>query len=95
MPYYTYILASRKNGTLYIGMTNDIARRAWEHKEELVKGFTKKHVVKRLVHVEMYEDVNDAILREKRLKKWDRAWKIQLIEQENPEWDDLYETING
>ena len=91
--YWTYIMASRRNGTLYIGVTNDILRRAWEHREGLSGGFTKRYAVRMLVHFEMFEDVNAAIHRETRLKKWKRRWKLALIEQTNPEWRDLYETI--
>jgi putative endonuclease len=91
--YFVYILASRRNGTLYIGMTNDLGRRVWEHREGVIAGFTKKYGVKLLVHYEVFENVWDAIHRETRLKKWKRAWKINLIQQTNLEWDDLYEKI--
>ena len=91
--YYVYILASKPNGTLYIGVTNNIARRVWEHKQGLVEGFTKKYAVHRLVYCEAFARPQEAIRREKRLKKWNRAWKIQLIESTNPEWKDLYETV--
>ncbi|HTY08053.1 MAG TPA: GIY-YIG nuclease family protein [Candidatus Edwardsbacteria bacterium] len=87
--FYVYILASRRNGTLYIGMTNDIRRRMHEHKEKLTKGFTERYGVTRLVHLEVFPNVKDAIIREKRLKEWHRAWKIQLIEEHNPDWEDL------
>ncbi|HEX4535015.1 MAG TPA: GIY-YIG nuclease family protein [Rhizomicrobium sp.] len=87
--YYVYILASKRNGTLYIGMTNDIVRRVWEHREGLVEGFTKKHSVKRLVYFEMFEDVHAAIHRETRLKKYKREWKLNLIQEKNVEWRDL------
>jgi putative endonuclease len=93
--YYVYILASRKNGTLYIGVTNDIVRRAFEHREGLIPGFTKKYAVRMLVYFETFEDIGFAIEREKRLKKWNRAWKLELIERLNPEWRDLYETLNS
>ena len=93
MSYYVYILASKKNGTLYIGMTNNLTRRVYEHKNELVERFTKKYKVKNLVYFEQTEDVNSAILREKRLKSWKRDWKIQLIEKDNSEWKDLYTEI--
>jgi len=89
--YYIYILASKRNGTLYIGVTNDLIRRVFEHKNNFVKGFTKKYNVKRLVYFEEYKDIRDALAREKRLKKWKRKWEIALIEEKNPEWDDLYE----
>jgi putative endonuclease len=88
--YYVYIIASRKNGTLYIGVTGDIARRAFEHREELLPGFTKRYGVKLLVHIEPFGDIRVAIQREKNLKKWPRAWKIALIEETNPDWHDLY-----
>ncbi|UOY07430.1 GIY-YIG nuclease family protein [Muricauda sp. SCSIO 64092] len=87
--YYIYILTNHKNGTLYIGMSNDLERRVFEHKNKLIEGFTKKYGLNRLVYFEVYQYVNDAILREKRIKKWKRQWKIELIEEENPEWDDL------
>jgi len=91
--YFVYILASRRNGTLYIGMTNDLVRRVWEHKQALVEGFTKKYGVHRLVWFETAERPEAAISREKQLKKWKRAWKLELIEEGNPEWKDLYEEI--
>jgi putative endonuclease len=89
--YYIYILASQKNGTLYIGVTNDIERRVLEHKQKINEGFTSKYDVNRLVYFESFQYINDAILREKRLKKWNRQWKINLIEEENFEWNDLSE----
>ena len=91
--YYVYILASKRNGTLYTGVTNNISRRVWQHKQRLVEGFTKEYGIHRLVHCESFARPQDAIQREKRLKKWNRAWKIRLIESENPEWKDLYDTI--
>ncbi|MBN9588113.1 MAG: hypothetical protein BGN85_06040 [Alphaproteobacteria bacterium 64-11] len=93
--YYVYILASKHNGTLYIGVTNDLARRIWEHREGLAEGFTKKYDVKRLVHFEVFDNINDAIHRETRLKKWKRQWKIDLIQSRNLLWDDLYESLKG
>ena len=87
--YYVYILASKQNGTLYIGVTNSLVRRIYEHKNDLVDGFTKKYNVKMLVYYESTEDVLSAIAREKAIKKWNRDWKITLIETENPEWKDL------
>jgi len=87
--YYVYILASKRNGTLYIGVTGSLVRRVALHKSGEVAGFTRRYGVKRLVHVEIFHDVYDAIAREKRLKKWNRQWKIDLIEQDNPEWRDL------
>jgi putative endonuclease len=91
--YYVYILASAKNGTLYVGVTNDLARRIWEHREGLGEGFTKKYRVKMLVHFEEFGDIDLAIHRETRLKKWKRRWKMELIEKTNPSWEDLYEMI--
>ncbi len=88
--YYTYILSSKKNGTLYVGITNDLIRRVYEHKEGLIEGFTKKYNIKMLVYYEIYSEINEAINREKTLKKWLRKWKIELIEKTNPEWNDLY-----
>jgi len=85
-----YILASRRNGTLYIGVTSNLPRRAWEHREGVVDGFTKEHGVKTLVWFEMHDNAEAAITREKRLKKWHRAWKLALIEETNPEWKDLF-----
>jgi len=87
--YYVYILASKKHGTLYIGVTSDLLGRTYLHQEEILEGFTKKYGVKKLVYFEIYDDINEAILREKRLKKWNRDWKINLIEEKNPEWVDL------
>ena len=91
--YYVYILASKRNGTLYIGVTNDIVRRVYEHKNDLIEGFTKKYSVHRLVYFEETSDIESAILREKRLKKWNRKWKLELIEKENPNWEDLYDGL--
>lgn len=87
--YYVYILANKKNGTLYIGISNDLERRIAEHKNKQVDGFTKKYSLDQLVYFETYQYINDAILREKRLKKWKRQWKIDLIEEDNSEWNDL------
>jgi putative endonuclease len=91
--FYVYILASRIGGTLYIGVTNDLIRRVYEHKTGAVPGFTSKYGVYRLVYFEQFSDIENAIRREKRLKKWNRAWKIRLIEDANPNWDDLYPTL--
>jgi putative endonuclease len=91
--YYVYILASKRNGTLYIGVTNDLVRRVHEHKSGLVEGFTKRYGVHSLVYYEQCEDIESAIQREKRLKFWHRKWKIRLIEEANPDWKDLYECI--
>jgi putative endonuclease len=93
LQYYVYILASKRNGTLYIGVTNNIARRVWQHKQGLIEGFTKKYGVDLLVYCETLARPQDAIQREKQLKKWNRAWKIELIESTNPDWKDLYETV--
>ena len=88
--YFVYILSSQRNGTLYIGVTNDLTKRVYEHKNNLVEGFTKKSEVHLLVYFEEFHNVDEAIIREKRLKKWRRAWKLRLIETSNPEWNDLY-----
>jgi len=93
MQYYVYILASRKKGTLYIGVTSDLARRIYEHKYDFVEGFTKQYKVHSLVYFEITESIESAIDREKKLKKWNRAWKIRLIERINPEWRDLYSEL--
>lgn len=87
--YYVYLLTNKRNGTLYIGMTNNLERRIYEHKNKLIEGFTNKYGLNKLVYMESYQYVNDAILREKRMKKWKRQWKINLIEEDNPEWNDL------
>jgi putative endonuclease len=92
--YHVYIMASQKNGTTYIGMTNDLYRRIHEHRKKCIKGFTDENRVTRLVYYEEYADVRDAITREKRLKKWNRQWKINLIEENNPEWRDLWFDLN-
>jgi putative endonuclease len=92
--YFVYILASRRNGTLYIGVTGGLSRRAYEHKEGILEGFTKRYGVKLLVYYESYDDIRNAIQREKNLKKWPRAWKIALIERNNPDWRDLYDDLN-
>ena len=92
--YYVYILTNRKNGALYIGVTGDLIARIWQHREGLVDGFTKRYGIHRLVHIEPFDDVRLAIAREKAMKKWRRAWKIALLERDNPEWDDLYLRLN-
>ena len=93
--YHVYILASGRNGTLYIGVTGNLAARVWQHRTGAAEGFTKQYKVNRLVHVEPFEDVNEAIAREKALKKWRRGWKLELIERDNPQWLDLFEVINA
>jgi putative endonuclease len=93
--YYVYILASQPQGTLYVGVTNDLARRVFEHKGDLIGGFTKRYGVHRLVYYETYADIREAIGREKAIKKWRRAWKVALIERDNAGWSDLYERLNS
>ncbi len=93
MAYYVYLLASKKYGTLYIGVTNNIVRRIHEHKSKVVAGFSKRYSVDRLVWFEIYDDPVTAIEREKELKKWRREWKVRLIEEQNPQWIDLYPQI--
>ncbi len=88
-----YILASRRHGVLYIGVTSDLVQRVWQHKNDLVEGFTRRYRVHRLVWYEVHESMESAILRERRIKKWNRDWKIELIEKGNPEWSDLYGEI--
>jgi putative endonuclease len=88
-----YILASKRNGTLYIGVTSDLHKRVWEHQHDLVEGFSKRYRVHRLVYYELHEDMVSAITREKQMKKWNRAWKLKLIEGQNPNWTDLWTGI--
>src|SRR5579863_9917214 len=88
-----YILASGRNGTLYIGVTSDLIKRVWEHKGDYVDGFSKQYGVHMLVYFELHERMEDAILREKQVKKWNRAWKLRLIEERNPQWKDLYDEL--
>ena len=93
--YFVYIMVSRKNGTLYIGVTSNLAKRVYEHKNEEYEGFSKRYKTKILVHYEIFGGIKEAIAREKQLKKWKRQWKINLIEENNPNWRDLYiEIIN-
>jgi putative endonuclease len=92
---FVYILASERNGTLYVGVTSDLAARGWQHKQKAVAGFTKKYAVDRLVYYEVYDDIAEAIKREKIIKEWKRLWKLRLIEENNPEWNDFYETLNA
>ncbi len=91
--HYVYVLASKKNGTLYIGVTNDLQKRIFQHKAKQVDGFTKKYNISNLVYYEVYEDYWDAANREKRMKKWNRAWKVELIERGNSKWKDLYDSL--
>ena len=91
--YFVYLLASKKNGTLYIGVTNHLIKRVYEHKNNLVEGFTKRYGIHNLVYYEQFRQIDDAINREKCLKKWNRQWKIDLIEKMNPEWEDLYDGL--
>jgi len=93
--YFVYILASKRNGTLYTGVTSDLANRTWQHKSDLIAGFTKRYGVHRLVWFEEFADIYEAIAREKQIKGWNRAWKIRLLEKQNPEWRDLYSDIIG
>ena len=88
-----YILASKQNGTLYIGVTSDLVERVWQHRNDMTKGFSKKYAVHKLVYYELHADMLSAITRETQLKKWNRAWKFELIEQKNPEWNDLWDEI--
>jgi len=91
--YYVYILSSKRNGTLYISVTNDLIKRIYEHKNDLVDGFTKQYQVHSLVYFEIHTNINEAIKREKSMKKWLRKWKLELIEKNNPNWIDLYELL--
>lgn len=93
--YYVYILANKPHGTLYIGVTSNLIQRIWQHKNASTPGFTKKHNINRLVYFEVHEDIYAAIKREKQLKKWRRQWKVELIEQGNRKWSDLYPDILG
>ena len=88
-----YIMANKPNGTLYIGVTSNLMQRVWEHKNNFVEGFTKRYNIHHLVYFEQHEDMFSAITREKRLKKWNRSWKIRIIEKQNPEWKDLYDSL--
>ena len=93
--YFVYILASKKNGTLYIGVTNNLLKRVYEHKKKLVEGFTQKYDVHNLVYYEIFRNIQDAITREKNMKKWKRKWKMEMIEESNPNWEDLYNTLSA
>ncbi|MGB6507237.1 MAG: GIY-YIG nuclease family protein [Xanthobacteraceae bacterium] len=90
---WVYFITNRRDGVLYVGVTSNLPRRAFEHREGLVDGFTKQHGLKRLVYAERFDDIRYAIQREKTIKHWPRAWKVRLIHSMNPEWDDLYETL--
>ncbi|HLI18477.1 MAG TPA: GIY-YIG nuclease family protein [Rhodanobacteraceae bacterium] len=90
-----YILASKERGTLYVGVTSDLIKRIWEHKNDLVDGFTRKYRVHHLVWYEQHETIDAAIAREKAIKEWKRAWKLELIEAQNPSWNDLYQELSG
>ena len=93
--FYVYILASQRNGTIYTGVTSNLLQRVWQHKEKFVGGFTKEHGVDKLVWYEQHETAESAITREKRIKKWNRGWKLKLIEEKNPYWNDLYLTLTA
>ncbi len=90
---FVYIMASQRNGTIYIGVTSDLPKRVWEHREGVIEGFTKKYGCKILVWYEAHDDIEDAIRREKRMKEWKRAWKLREIEEMNPDWNDLFELV--
>ncbi len=92
---FTYILASKAKGTLYIGLTSNLIGRVWQHKEGVVEGFTDKYDCKTLVYYEAFDEISYAIEREKQLKRWHRSWKINLIEEKNPNWEDLYPLLHG
>jgi putative endonuclease len=93
--FYVYILASKPNGTLYTGVTSNLIQRVWQHKHDVIQGFTRKYSVKTLVYYEVHENAESALTREKKIKRWRRAWKLGLIENSNPEWRDLYKDILG
>jgi putative endonuclease len=92
---WVYIMTNGRNGTLYVGVTSDLARRVWEHREGLVDGFTKRYGLKRLVFWERHDDIRNAIQREKSIKRWPRAWKVRTIRATNPEWNDLYDQVQS
>jgi len=93
--YFVYILASKRNGTIYIGITNNLLKRVHQHRSNLVEGFTKTYKVHELVYYETHKNINDAITKEKRMKKWKRKWKLKLIEKFNPNWEDLFNTLSS
>jgi putative endonuclease len=90
---WVYFMTNRRNGTLYCGVTSNLPRRAWEHREGLIDGFTKEHALKKLVYYEHHDSIRNAIEREKNIKHWPRAWKVRLVHAMNPEWEDLYNTL--
>ena len=90
---WVYFMTNRPNGILYVGVTDNLPRRAWEHRERIVEGFTKRYGLKRLAYFEQFDDIRDAIQREKAIKHWSRAWKVRLIHQMNPDWNDLYAAL--
>jgi putative endonuclease len=92
---YVYILSSKRNGTLYIGVTSDLIKRIFEHKQDIIDGFTKQYQVHMLVYYEVHNDILEAIKREKQIKKWNRQWKLRLVKEMNPDWKDLYDEITG
>jgi len=92
---YVYMLTNKKSGTLYIGVTSDLVKRIYEHKTKPIDGFTKRYNLDKLVYYEIHNSIREAIVREKQLKNWHRQWKINLIEEHNPDWDDLYAAISG
>ena len=91
---WVYIMTNKRHGTLYVGVTSDVRRRAWQHREGMADGFTKRYALNRLVYVERHDDIREAIRRERRLKHWPRQWKINIIEEDNPEWRNLYGSLN-
>ncbi len=91
---YVYIMTNKPQGTLYIGVTSNLARRIYEHRESVIDGFTKRYGLKCLVHYEFYDDIRNALQREKNLKHWPRLWKLALVQESNPDWSDLYDTLN-
>lgn len=91
--FYVYILATQRNGTFYVGLTTNLLKRVWDHKQDCIAGFTRKYGVHNLVYYEIFEDSENAARRERRLKKWNKLWKMRVIEEMNPEWKDLYETL--
>ncbi|MCP4393619.1 MAG: GIY-YIG nuclease family protein [Alphaproteobacteria bacterium] len=90
---YVYIITNKRNGTLYVGVTSNLQKRIYEHKDGTFDGFSKKHELKMLVYYEVFEDIENAITREKHIKKWNRKWKLKRIEEMNPEWEDLYDSL--